>query len=85
SLEEQINAKLLERNNRNVSLTPAGNMFLKEAYQILAQVDAAATKAARMEKGELGELSIGFTSTTPFMNKVTMSLRQYRESYPEVA
>ncbi|MCW2254634.1 DNA-binding transcriptional LysR family regulator [Providencia alcalifaciens] len=84
SLEEQINAKLLERNNRNVSLTPAGNMFLKEAYQILSQVDAAASKAERMEKGELGELSIGFTSTTPFMNKVTMSLRQYRESYPEV-
>lgn len=85
SLEEQINAKLLERNNRNVSLTPAGVMFLKEAYQILSQVEAAATKAARMERGELGELSIGFTSTTPFMNRVTMSLRQYRESYPEVA
>lgn len=84
SLEEQINAKLLERNNRNVSLTAAGNMFLKEAYQILSQVDAAASKAERMEKGELGELSIGFTSTTPFMNKVTMSLRQYRESFPEV-
>ena len=85
ALEEQIHAKLLERNNRNVALTPAGNMFLKEAYQILSQVDAAATKAARMEKGELGELSIGFTSTTPFMHKVTMSLRQYREAYPEVS
>ncbi|SUC31347.1 Ben and cat operon transcriptional regulator [Providencia rettgeri] len=84
-LEEKINAKLLERNNRNVALTAAGTMFLKEAYQILAQVDAAATKAARMEKGELGELSIGFTSTTPFMHKVTMSLRQYREAYPEVS
>lgn len=85
ALEEHIHAKLLERNNRNVALTPAGNMFLKEAYQILSQVDAAATKAARMEKGELGELSIGFTSTTPFMHKVTMSLRQYREAYPEVS
>ncbi|OCA52911.1 LysR family transcriptional regulator [Photorhabdus namnaonensis] len=85
SLENSINARLLERNNRNVSLTPAGNMFLKEAYQILAQVDAAATKAARMQKGELGEISIGFTSTTPFMHKVTLSLRQFRERYPEVA
>lgn len=84
SLEGEVNAKLLERNNRNVSLTPAGNMFLKEAYQILSQVEAAATKAARIEKGELGELSIGFTSTTPFMNKVTMSLRQYRESFPHM-
>lgn len=85
SLEEKVHAKLLERNNRNVALTPAGTMFLKEAYQILSQVDAASTKAARMEKGELGELSIGFTSTTPFMHRVTMSLRQYRETYPEVS
>lgn len=29
SLEEQINAKLLERNNRNVSLTPQALCFLK--------------------------------------------------------
>ena len=85
SLEEQINAKLLERNNRNVKLTSAGSMFLKESYQILAQVNAAAIKAARMERGELGELSIAFTSTTPFMNRVTKSLREYRETYPEVA
>ncbi len=85
SLEEQINAKLLERNNRNVKLTAAGAMFLKESYQILTQVNAAAIKAARMERGELGELSIAFTSTTPFMNRVTKSLREYRETYPEVA
>ncbi|ETS30827.1 LysR family transcriptional regulator [Photorhabdus temperata] len=85
SLENSINAQLLERNNRNVSLTPAGNMFLEEAYQILAQVDAAVIKAARMQKGELGEISIGFTSTTPFMHKVTLSLRQFRERYPEVS
>ncbi|OCQ53966.1 HTH-type transcriptional regulator BenM [Photorhabdus australis subsp. thailandensis] len=85
SLENSINAQLLERNNRNVKLTPAGNMFLEEAYQILAQVDAATTKAARMQKGELGEISIGFTSTTPFMPKITLSLRQFRERYPEVS
>ncbi|CDH24061.1 putative transcriptional regulator with periplasmic binding protein domain (LysR family) [Xenorhabdus bovienii str. kraussei Becker Underwood] len=85
ALETSIKAQLLARNNRNVSLTPAGNMFLKEAYQILAQVDAAATKAARMQQGELGEISIGFTSTTPFMHKVTLSLRQFRERYPDVA
>ncbi|WP_036768005.1 LysR family transcriptional regulator [Photorhabdus australis] len=85
SLENSINAQLLERNNRNVKLTPAGNMFLEEAYQILAQVDAATTKAARMQKGELGEISIGFTSTIPFMPKITLSLRQFRERYPEVS
>ncbi|PHM54448.1 DNA-binding transcriptional activator TdcA [Xenorhabdus sp. KK7.4] len=85
SLETNIKAKLLARNNRTVTLTPAGHMFLKEAYQILSQVDAAATKAARMQQGELGEISIGFTSTTPFMHKVALSLRQFRERYPDVS
>ncbi|MDX7998453.1 LysR family transcriptional regulator [Xenorhabdus sp. Reich] len=85
ALEANINAKLLERNNRNVCLTPAGQMFLQEAYQVIAQVDAAAIRAARMQQGELGEISIGFTSTTPFMHKVALSLRQFRERYPEVA
>ncbi|WP_086956416.1 LysR family transcriptional regulator [Xenorhabdus innexi] len=84
SLETNIKARLLARNNRTVALTAAGHMFLKEAYQILSQVDAAATKAARMQQGELGEISIGFTSTTPFMHKVALSLRQFRESYPDV-
>ncbi|PHM45412.1 DNA-binding transcriptional activator TdcA [Xenorhabdus mauleonii] len=85
SLEASINAQLLVRDNRNVSLTPAGHMFLQEAHQIIAQVEAAATKAARMQQGELGEISIGFTSTTPFMHKVTLSLRQFRELYPDVS
>ncbi|HEK0444347.1 TPA: LysR family transcriptional regulator [Proteus mirabilis] len=76
ALESEIGTRLLERTNRSVSLTPAGQMFLKGSYQIMAQVKAVATRASRMEKGELGEISIGFTSTTPFMHLVTLSLRQ---------
>ncbi len=32
-LEEQIGARLLARNKRNISLTQAGKLFLKESYQ----------------------------------------------------
>lgn len=53
ALESEIGARLLERTNRSVSLTPAGQMFLKGSYQIMAQVKAVATRASRMEKGEL--------------------------------
>jgi DNA-binding transcriptional LysR family regulator len=45
ALEEMVGARLLARNNRNVSLTQAGEMFLKEAYQVLDQVGRAAEKA----------------------------------------
>lgn len=83
-LEEQVGAKLLERNNRNVRLTPAGDMFLKEAWSIIAQVNQAAERAARIQRGEIGELTIGFTSSAPFIKKVSRSLLRFRQSFPQV-
>ncbi|PWC12493.1 LysR family transcriptional regulator [Brenneria corticis] len=83
-LEEQVGARLLERNNRNVRMTPAGEMFLKEAWSIIAQVNQAAERAARIERGEIGELTIGFTSSAPFIKKVSRSLLRFRQSYPQV-
>ncbi|HEJ9059558.1 TPA: LysR family transcriptional regulator [Serratia fonticola] len=84
ALEDMVGARLLARNNRNVSLTQAGEMFLKEAYQVLAQVNRAAEKAARLERGELGELTIGFTSSAPFIRVVSRSLRAFRQLSPDV-
>ncbi|ACZ76936.1 MULTISPECIES: LysR family transcriptional regulator [Dickeya] len=84
ALEEQIGAQLLERNNRNVRLTQAGELFLKEAWAIISQVNQAAERAARIQRGEIGELNIGFTSSAPFVKQVSRSLLQFRQSYPEV-
>ncbi|ATZ94493.1 MULTISPECIES: LysR family transcriptional regulator [Dickeya] len=84
ALEEQIGAQLLERNNRNVRLTQAGELFLKEAWAIINQVNQAAERAARIQRGEIGELNIGFTSSAPFVKQVSRSLLQFRQSYPEV-
>lgn len=83
-LEEQIGARLLARNNRNVSLTQAGTLFLKESYQILAQVNSASEKAARLHRGESGELTIGFTSSAPFISAVSKNLRTFRQLHPQV-
>ncbi|MEI7402883.1 LysR family transcriptional regulator, partial [Dickeya dianthicola] len=84
ALEEQIGAQLLERNNRNVRLTQAGELFLKEAWAIINQVNQAAEHAARIQRGEIGELNIGFTSSAPFVKQVSRSLLQFRQSYPDV-
>lgn len=84
ALEEMVGARLLARNNRNVSLTQAGEMFLKEAYQVLDQVGRAAEKAARLDRGELGEMTIGFTSSAPFIGVVARSLRTFRQQSPQV-
>ena len=76
ALENAIPAKLLARNNRNVSLTPAGEMFLREAYQIRTQIEAAVEKAARMDRGELGK----FLSASLPQPRLCVILRRHSAS-----
>ncbi|WP_413738918.1 LysR family transcriptional regulator [Sodalis sp. RH21] len=83
-LEQQVGARLLDRNNRNVRLTPAGRQFLQEAWLIVEQVNQAAERAARIHRGELGEITIGFTSSTPFNQRISASLLAFRQQHPAV-
>lgn len=84
ALEAHIGATLFERNNRNVRLTPAGETFRKECWGILHQVEQASARAARIQRGEIGELRIGFTSSAPFIRTVSRSLLRFRQRYPDV-
>ncbi|WP_411700410.1 LysR family transcriptional regulator [Conyzicola sp.] len=63
-LERSIGVSLLDRNNRSVSLTPAGLAFLVEARRLLAIADSAPESARRIAEGAAGRLSIGFTAMT---------------------
>lgn len=62
-LEEELGVTLVERTNRRVKLTPAGEMFRDRAARILEQVDQAAIEAARVGQGENGSVTIGAVST----------------------
>ena len=83
-LEQQIEARLFARTNRSVSLTAAGKQFLLDSRLILQQVDDAASRAARLHHGEMGELRIGFTSSAPFISAVSETLSRFRRHYPDV-
>lgn len=83
-LEQQIGARLFARTNRSVQLTAAGRQYLLDARQILLQVDQAADKAARLHRGDEGELRIGFTSSAPFITAVSDALFTFRQRYPGV-
>jgi DNA-binding transcriptional LysR family regulator len=63
-LERSIGVSLLDRNNRSVSLTPAGLAFLVEARRLLSIADTAPASARRIAEGVEGRLSIGFTAMT---------------------
>ena len=47
ALEQELGTRLLERMQRRVALTPAGEVFLKEARDILAHVEQATANAQR--------------------------------------
>lgn len=61
-LEDQLGVKLLYRTKRSVSLTRAGETFMVEARRIVGQMDHAAERARRIERGEVGEIVVGVTA-----------------------
>ena len=83
-LEQHIGARLLARTNRSVTLTAAGEQFLQDARQILQNVSQAADKATRLHHGVAGELRVGFTSSAPFITRVSDALFTFRQRYPQV-
>ncbi len=82
-LETEIKVQLFERTHRRVELTPAGQVFLKEAYSILDSVEGAVTRAQRASRGEWGWFGVGFVGSANYDVLPTI-LRQFRERYPEV-
>jgi len=83
-LEREIGAKLFARTNRSVRLTAAGQQFLLDVRAILQSVAQAADKAARLHRGDEGELRIGFTSSSPFISVVSDALFTFRQRFPAV-
>ena len=82
-LEEELEVELFVRTSRKVALTEAGQAFLKEAQAILARVDQAKLLAQRTARGEVGELSLGFTNSAAF-ELLPRLLSAYRERYPHI-
>jgi DNA-binding transcriptional LysR family regulator len=65
-LERGLGIQLLERNNRSVKLTAAGQGFLRDARHLLAFSDQAAEGARRLARGEAGNLTLGFTAVSAY-------------------
>lgn len=65
-LERSLGVMLLERSNRNVQLTVAGQHFLRDARHVLAYTEQAGTAARRLARGEAGQLLLGFTAVSGY-------------------
>ncbi|MDZ8185168.1 MAG: LysR family transcriptional regulator [Nostoc sp. ChiSLP02] len=83
-LEAQLGVELFHRKTkRQVQLSEAGQVFLQEAYQLLAQLQKAIELTQKIGRGEKGQLRIGFTGLVTY-NLLPVILRQFREQFPEV-
>jgi DNA-binding transcriptional LysR family regulator len=83
-LEEELGAQLVERTNRRVRLTAAGEVFLDRAVGILEQLDQAARETARVGQGEAGTLVIGVVSTA-VCSVLPELLRSMRKEAPHIS
>ncbi|SHH54707.1 DNA-binding transcriptional regulator, LysR family [Virgibacillus chiguensis] len=82
-LEREIGVTLLKRSKRTVTLTTAGKVFLKHVKQGLAQIDYAVDMAKQTERGESGELKIGFVGSATF-EILPPLIRKYQKRFPSV-
>jgi DNA-binding transcriptional LysR family regulator len=74
----------VERSNRRVRLTPAGEVFRERAARILEQLDQAARETVRAGQGEAGSLIIGVVSTA-VCSVLPELLRRFRREAPDIA
>jgi DNA-binding transcriptional LysR family regulator len=82
-LEYELGTQLLERTNRRVRLTEAGEVFLVRATRILEQMDQAVREATRIGQGEAGSLGIGVVSTA-VCSYLPEMLRTFRRESPHI-
>lgn len=59
-LEHSVGVRLLSRDTRSVTLTPAGQALLVEAKILLAKADALPVSAQRVAQGLSGTVRVGF-------------------------
>lgn len=84
AMEAQLGFRLFHRRPRGVELTDSGRALFEEVRTILSRLDQAEREAARVARGEAGQLRIGVAPTAPFHPLVPRVIRAFREAYPGV-
>lgn len=82
-LEAELGFQLFRRTKRTVVLTEAGQVFFEESQTILLQVDRAIQLGKQTSRGELGQLTVGFVSSSAH-NVVPPILQAFRTRFPAV-
>lgn len=82
-LEDDLGARLFERESRPVTLTPAGRLFYEHAVQVLDRVDEMRAMMKRFVEAEHPSFVIGFVASTLY-GSLPDVIRRFRASAPGV-
>lgn len=82
-LEEELGIPLFHRTKRRVELTKEGEVFLEKVYQILKNLDESIETVRKVNRGEIGEISIGFLASSAYDVLPTI-IKYYRKQYPSI-
>ncbi len=83
ALENELGIRLFDRNSNPLSLTAAGDYFIREAESLLYKEDQLLRSMERFRSGEAGELVIGIT---PFRSAylIPRVVQQVRSRFPGI-
>lgn len=82
-LEEELQTLLFTREGRNIQITKAGEFFLLEARNILAQLEQSCFQTKQVGEGKAGIIKIGFISSS-VTGILQQLVSQYKVLYPNV-
>ncbi len=84
-LEEELGTELFYRGeNRSISLTPAGEVFLKDARKIMQMIEQSILHARSADKLQTGSLSVGFLSASVFHASLPRWISGFHTAYPGI-
>jgi len=82
-LERDVGVTLIHRNGRNGSLTPAGEVFVKHAREVLQAAHRMMGSLDQIAKGERGKVVV-WANTTALREYLPKDLLNFLIAYPEI-
>jgi DNA-binding transcriptional LysR family regulator len=83
NLEDSINARIVNRENMGISLTPEGKILYDYARRILKLRDEAKEKILRIKENESGNIFIS-ASTIPATYILPLLLNEFKKLFPDI-
>lgn len=84
ALEQELGVKLLNRENRKFSLTPAGEHFYRKSLVLIADFERMCNEAVRIANKDRAELRIGYLKCYGGQ-EFHLAVAEFSEKYPDVS